>query len=49
MITQLLKDVSQSDHPTFSVSAKTEEAYDRARKEEIEGKLKKVDDLEAFF
>ena len=45
----ILKDVSHTEHPIFFASEKTENAYNIAKKEEIKKKLKKIDDLEAFF
>ena len=45
----ILKEVSMNDYPVFSVSEQTEQAYEKAKKEEIEGKISQVKDLDTFF
>jgi len=44
----ILKDVAQADYPIFYASKKTEDAYEQARKEEAQGKLIKIDDINVF-
>lgn len=45
----ILKDVTDMEHPVYQVSAKTEEAYKKAKEDEKTSKTIKVDDLDTFF
>lgn len=45
----ILRDVSEEGYPVFSVSEKTEKAYEQAQKEEKKDKLIKLNDLNKFF
>lgn len=45
----ILKDVSEDEYPVFMASEKTEKAYQEAKKQEKEGKLTKIKDLDSFF
>ncbi len=45
----ILKDVDTMDYPTYKASAKTEEAYKKAKDEEKNGKLISVSDIDNYF
>ena len=45
----ILKDVSENEYPSFIASKDTENAYKDAKKQEKEGTLTNVEDLDAFF
>lgn len=45
----ILKDVSNTEYPSYTVSTKTENAYKLALKQKKEEKLIRVKDLKAFF
>lgn len=45
----ILKDVEDMEYPVFELSERSEKAYNKALKDEKEGKLLKVENLEKFF
>lgn len=45
----ILKEVEGMEYPIFPASKRTERAYRKALKDQKEGKLIKVDDIDKFF
>lgn len=45
----ILKEVEEMEYPVFSASKRTERAYRKALKDQKEGKLIKVDNIDKFF
>lgn len=45
----ILEDVADMDYPVFEASEKTIKAYKKALKEQSQGKLIKVGDIDKFF
>lgn len=45
----IIKDVENMSYPTYQASEQTEKAYRKALKDQKEGKLIKVDNLDKFF
>jgi len=45
----IVKEVEKEEYPTYQMSEKTKKALKKAIKEEKEGKLVKIEDLDAFF
>ncbi len=45
----ILKEVADMDYPEFEPSERTIKAYKKAKKDEKDGKLIKVKDLDKFF
>jgi predicted DNA-binding protein len=45
----ILVDIKSVDYPVKQASARTEAAYQRAKQEQKEGKLIRVDDVDEFF
>lgn len=45
----ILKDVAEMKYPEFELSERSEKAYQKALKEEKQGKLVAVEDIDKFF
>lgn len=45
----IIKEVEKEEYPTYQMSERTKRALKKAIKEKMDGKLVKVEDLDAFF